>query len=110
MHMVDPASFVLAGFQDMIIDAFGTTLGWVVGNLILLFFTLFLIWIMQNRNHIANQSGWGYPNLMDISVIVFLTVLQYLVYVNLLDFPSTASWGLAVFWTFTLRWHVLVLE
>ena len=75
MHMVDPASFVLTGLQDMILDAFGPTLGWIVGNLILLLFTLFLIWIIQNRNHIVSQSGWGYPNLMDISVIVFLTVL-----------------------------------
>ena len=108
--MVDIASLVLAGFQDTLVSAFGASLGWIIGHMIVLFLGLSIIWVIQNRNRIAKESGWGYPNLVDIFVIVLLTVLQYLVYVNLLDFPSTASWGLAIFWTFTLRWHVLVLE
>ena len=108
--MIDIASLVLAGFQDSIVSAFGPSLGWLIGHLLLLFFTLTIIWTVKNRNHIASESGWGYPNLMDISVIILLTLSQYFVYVNLLDFPSTASWGVAFFWTMTLRWHVLVLE
>jgi len=47
---------------------------------------------------------------MDISVIIMLTVVQYVIYVNLFDFPSTASGGLSIFWALTLRWHILVLE
>jgi hypothetical protein len=108
--MVDIASLVLAGFQDSIESAFGPSLGWVIGHAIVLFFTLSIIWIIQNRDHIVNKSGWGYPNLIDISVITLLTVTQYLVFVNLLNFPSTASWGLAIFSTMALRWHILVLE
>jgi hypothetical protein len=108
--MIDIASLVLAGFQDDLVSAFGTSLGWIIGHMVVIFLALSIIWVIQNRNHIAKESGWGYPNLMDISVFVLLTVTQYLVYVNLLEFPNTASWGLAIFWTFTLRWHVLVLE
>ena len=108
--MIDIASLVLGSLQDSIESAFGPSFGWFIGHIILLLFALMLIWIIQNRNHIASESGWGYPNLMDISVIVLITVSQYFVYINLLDFPSTASWGLAIFWTMILRWHILVLE
>ncbi len=108
--MIDLASLVLGSFQDSIESVFGASFGWLIGHMIILLFTLMLIWIVQNRNHIASKSGWGYPNLMDISVIILITLSQYFVYVNLLDFPSTASWGLAIFWTMTLRWHILVLE
>ncbi len=34
--MIDIASFVLCGFQDMIVSAFGSSLGWLVGHLIVL--------------------------------------------------------------------------
>ncbi|MBV03834.1 MAG: hypothetical protein CML45_05520 [Rhodobacteraceae bacterium] len=108
--MIDLASLVLGSFQDSIESAFGASFGWLIGHMIVLFSILLLIWIVQNRNHIASKSGWGYHNLMDLSVIAFITLAQYFVYVNLLNFPSTASWGLAIFWTMTLRWHILVLE
>jgi hypothetical protein len=100
----------LGTFQDSIESAFGSSLGWIIGHLIVLFSTLSIIWVIQNRDHIARESGWGYPNLIDISVITLLTVTQYLVFVNLLNFPGTASWGLAIFSTMALRWHILVLE
>tara|TARA_B100000900_G_scaffold339597_1_gene302121 strand:- start:1309 stop:1635 length:327 start_codon:yes stop_codon:yes gene_type:complete len=108
--MIDIASLFLGAFQDSIESAFGSSLGWIIGHLILLFFTVSIIWAIQNRDHIARESGWGYPNLIDISVITLITVTQYFVYSNLLDFPGAASWGLAIFWTMLLRWHILVLE
>ena len=108
--MVDIASMVLAGFQDTLVSAFGSTLGWAIGHIIVLLVSLSIYWIIKNREHILSESGWGYPNLVDISVILLLTVSQYVVYASLLDFPSAASWGLAIFWALTLRWHVLVLE
>lgn len=108
--MIDLASLVLGSFQDSIESAFGASFGWLIGHMIILLFIIMLIWIIQNRNHIASDSGWGYPNLIDISVIISITLSQYFIYVNFLGFPSTASWGLAIFWTMTLRWHILVLE
>ena len=108
--MIDIASIVLAGFQDSIESAFGPSLGWLIGHIIVLFLILAIIWAIKNRKHIASESGWGYPNLIDISVITLLTVTQYLVFINLLNFPGTASWGLAIFSTMSLRWHILVLE
>ena len=108
--MIDIASLILAGFQDNLVSAFGDSLGWIIGHMILILLLILILWIIQNRERIIRESGWGYPNLVDVSVILLLTVSQYVVYTSLLDFPSTASWGLAIFWALTLRWHVLVLE
>jgi hypothetical protein len=80
--MINPASFVLAGFQDTLVS----------------------------RNHIANESGWGYSNLLDISVILILTGAQHIIYTNLLEFPVVSSLGISLFVTMSLRWHILVLE
>jgi len=83
--MINPASFVLAGFQDTLVSAFGPSLGWIIGQLILIFLLISIIWIIQNRNHIVNESGWGYSNLLDISVILVLTGVQHIIYTNLLE-------------------------
>tara|TARA_B100000900_G_scaffold363288_1_gene337167 strand:- start:11507 stop:11833 length:327 start_codon:yes stop_codon:yes gene_type:complete len=108
--MVDIASLFLGSFQDSIVSAFGTSLGWIIGHAILFLLALSIIWAIRNRNRIASESGWGYSNFIDIFVITLITVIQYFVYSNLLEFPSAASWGLAIFWTMILRWHILVLE
>jgi|TARA_B110000263_G_scaffold239292_1_gene241380 uncharacterized membrane protein YdfJ with MMPL/SSD domain len=108
--MIDVASLVLADFQDTIVAAFGPSLGWIVGHAIVLLLILSTFWAIQNRHHILNESGWSYSNLMDISIIFLLTAVQYLIYANLLNFPEAASFGLALFWTMALRWHILVLE
>ena len=108
--MVNIASLVLGSLQDSIESAFGPSFGWFIGHIILLLFALMLIWIIQNRNHITGKSGWGYSNLKDISVILLLTIVQYLVYVNILEFPGAASLGISLVGTMSLRWHILVLE
>ena len=108
--MVDIASLVLGSFQDMVVDAFGEPIGWAVGHTIVLLLTLSIIWIIRNRNHILKESGWGYSHLQDVTVILLLTGFQYIIYVNLLEFPETASLGLGLFVTMSLRWHILVLE
>ena len=56
--MVDIASMVLAGFQDALVSAFGSTLGWAIGH-IMCIITLNIL-IINNREHILNESGWGY--------------------------------------------------
>ena len=108
--MIDIASLVLGDFQDTIVAAFGSTFGWIAGHIIVLLLVLSTLWIIQNRYHIQNESGWGYSNIKDISVIILLTAAQYLVYVNLLGFPGAASLGISVAGTMSLRWHILVLE
>ena len=108
--MIDIASLVLGDFQNTIVAAFGDSFGWAAGHIIVLLLVLSTLWIIQNRHHILNESGWGYSNLKDISVIILLTAAQYLVYVNLLGFPETASLGISFAGTMSLRWHILVLE
>lgn len=108
--MVDIASLVLRSFQDMVVGAFGEPIGWAVGHTILLLLILSIIWIIRNRNRILMESGWSFSTLQDVSVILILTGIQYIIYVNLLEFPETASLGLGLFVTMSLRWHILVLE
>jgi len=108
--MIDVASLVLGSFQDTMVAAFGDTFGWIIGHIIVLLLLMSILWVAQNRNHILNESGWGYSNLQDISLILILTGIQYLIYVNLLEFPVEASLGVSLFVTMSLRWHILVLE
>jgi len=108
--MVDIASLILGNFQNTIVAAFGSSFGWIMGHIIVLLLVLSILLIVQNRHHILNESGWGYSNLKDISVIILLTAVQCLVYVNLLGFPGAASLGISVVGTMSLRWHILVLE
>ncbi len=108
--MDDIASLVLGDFQETIVDAFGSSLGWFIGHSIVLFLTLSIFWAIKNRHHILNESGWGRNNLKDISVIILLTFIQYIIFTNTLNFPEGASIGIAFLSTMTLRWHILVLE
>jgi hypothetical protein len=108
--MIDIASLVLGSFQDAIVTAFGPTFGWIMGHIIVLLSTVSVLWVIKNRNHILKESGWGYSHLQDVTVILLLTGFQYIIYVNLLEFPETASLGLSLFVTMSLRWHILVLE
>ena len=108
--MIDIASLVLGSFQDTMVTAFGSTFGWIIGHIIVLMLLISILWIVQNRNHVLNESGWGRSNLQDVSVILILTGTQYVIYTNLLEFPGAASLGISLFVTMSLRWHILVLE
>jgi len=110
MPMVDMASPVLGGFQDSIVDAFGSTAGWWVGHLLVVGVLALSVVALQNRHHIANHSGFGRSTLMDATSTLALTAVQYSVFTGTFAWPEGVSLALAAICTLTLRWHLLIVE
>ncbi|HIE63498.1 MAG: hypothetical protein CXT72_01740 [Methanobacteriota archaeon] len=107
--MIDIASFVLCGFQDMIVSAFGSSLGWLVGHLIVLGLVCLTYKIFNNRQHIISQSPWDASTLKSIAIFIVLTAVQYYIFTNTFGFPTNESIGLAAVSSILIRWHILVL-
>ena len=110
MPMVDVASPVLGGFQDSIVDAFGSTGGWWVGHLLVAGILALSVVALQNRHHIANHSGFGRSTLMDTSATLALTAVQYSVFTDSFGWPGGISLSLSIISALALRWHVLIVE
>ncbi len=108
--MVDVASPVLGGFQDSIVDAFGATAGWWIGHLLVLGMMALCAVALQNREHIANNSGFGRSTMMDGAVTLLLIAIQYVVFTGTFGWPGGDSFVLAVICALSLRWHVLIVE
>jgi len=108
--MVDIASPVLGGFQDSILDAFGATAGWWVGHLLVVGIVVLCAVALQNREHIANNSGFGRSTLMDGAATLVLIAVLYVRFTGSFGWPEGQSFLLAVVCTRTLRWHVLIVE
>ena len=108
--MVDLASPVLGGFQGTLEAAFGPDWGWVAGHAIVLTKAALFVLIVRNRHHIMTESGFGRSDMVDAVVVIALTGVQYVIYPNSLDFPTTTSIVLGILGALSLRWMVLVLE
>ena len=110
MPMVDVASLVLGGFQDSIVDAFGSTGGWWVGHLLVVGMLALSVAALQNRHHIVNHSGFGRSTLMDAAATLALTAIQYSVFTGMFAWPDGISLVLAAISSLSLRWHLLIVE
>ena len=93
--MIDIASIVLGGFQEDLVSAFGNSMGWAVGHLILLV--------------IINNSGFGSKQASEGTVTLLLTILLYYIYSSAFEFDSTASVAISVASSLSIRWMVTVL-
>jgi len=94
----------------MIVGAFGSSLGWLIGHLIVLGLVCLTCKIINNRHHIISQSPWDVSTLKSIAVFLALTAAQYYVFTTSFNFPSNESIGLAAVSTILIRWLILVLE
>ena len=108
--MVDGASPVLGGFQDSIVDAFGATVGWWVGHLLVLGMVALCAVALQNREHIAKNSGLGRSMLLDTVATLVLIAGQYPVFTATFGWPEGESFVPAAICALSLRWHVLIVE
>jgi len=108
--VVDLASPVLGGFQDMIVEAFGATAGWWIGNILVVGILVLSMVAIQNRQHIVDNSGFGRGTLLDITVIIVLAAFQYGIFTGSFGWPEDVSLALAVISTYTLRWHIVILD
>tara|TARA_B100000929_G_scaffold116749_1_gene92566 strand:- start:319 stop:645 length:327 start_codon:yes stop_codon:yes gene_type:complete len=108
--MADLASMVLGSVQDTIVEAFGTTTGWLVGHLIVLGIMALAVVAVQNRKHMVVHSGFGRGTFQDLAVIIALTAVQYIIFTGTFNFSENVSFWLAIISTFILRWHILIVE
>ncbi|MBR79514.1 MAG: hypothetical protein CMA88_01840 [Euryarchaeota archaeon] len=107
--MIDVASIVLGGFQEDLVSAFGNSMGWAFGHLIILVMISLLVLGLRERDHIINNSGFGRNQAIDGFATLSLTVLLYYIYTSTFDFDSTASVAISVGSSLSLRWMVTVL-
>jgi len=108
--MADLASMVLGSVQDTIVEAFGTTTGWLVGHLIVLGIMALAVVAVQNRKHMVVHSGFGRGTFQDLAIIIALTAVQYIIFTGTFNFSENVSFWLAIISTLILRWHILIVE
>ncbi len=107
--MIDLASLVLMGFQDDLVLAFGDTVGWLIGHLILLAALALAVVAVRERDHIINHSGFDRSTIWDALVVVILTLVQYVLFTSTFGLDSEASVALAVTSSISIRWLIRVL-
>ena len=108
--MIDLASPVLGSFQDSLDSAFGESMGWITGHLILVGAVALVALAIKNRDHVVNQSGFSRDTIVDISATVMATVILFSIFTNTFGWPGAPALALAVVSALSLRWHVLILE
>ena len=82
---------VLGGFQDSLVDVFGSSGGWLMGHAIVLSIAILIVVSIRNRDHIVNESGFGREHFSQATAVVLMTGLQYVFYTGSLGFPETMS-------------------
>tara|TARA_B100000575_G_scaffold251745_1_gene219314 strand:- start:201 stop:527 length:327 start_codon:yes stop_codon:yes gene_type:complete len=107
--MVDLASIMLGTFQDELVSVFGASIGWVVGHAILFAVLLGVIFAIQNRDHVIENSGLGRSQALDLGIFLFLTLSIFYFYTAICGFASGASLVLGATSTLFLRWMVTIL-
>ena len=107
--MIDIASMVLGGFQDDLVLAFGDSMGWAVGHLILVTIAGLVVLGLRERDHIVNHSGMGRKQASDGMATLILAILLYYIYASTFEFDPTASVAISVTSALSLRWVVTVL-
>ena len=108
--MVDIASPILGSFQDSLDGAFGTSLGWVAGHLILVGIVALIVIAIRNRDHIVNQSGFSRDTLVDVAATGAATLFLLAIFTNTFGWPLAPALALALASALSLRWHILIVE
>ena len=108
--MVDLASSVLGGFQDSLEAAFGASMGWVVGHLILVGALALIALAIKNRDHITNQSGFSRDTLVDVTSTGAATLLLFAMFTNTFGWPLAPALAIGLAAALSLRWHVLIVQ
>ena len=108
--MIDLASPVLGGFQDSLDAAFGASVGWIAGHLIIVGSVALVVLAIRNRDHIVNQSGFSRDTIVDFSATTVATAILFAIFANTFGWPGAPALALAVVSALSLRWHVLIVE
>ena len=107
--MFDIAGMILGGFQTNLNSAFGDTIGWLIGHLILISILVAIVVGIRQRNHMINRSGFTRSNAVDLTVFMLMTLAFYYAYSSIIAFETAASWGIAFTSSLSLRWMITIL-
>ena len=107
--MVNLASIVLGDFQDSLSSAFGSTMGWIAGHLILVLMISITALGIREREHIMKYSGLNVRMATDSFTILILSIVIFWIYTNSFDFEAGPSIALAATTSLSLRWMVTIL-
>tara|TARA_B100000614_G_C14164525_1_gene334202 strand:- start:78 stop:404 length:327 start_codon:yes stop_codon:yes gene_type:complete len=108
--VIDLASPILGGFQDSLDVAFGTSLGWIAGHLMLVGAVALIALAISNRDHIVNQSGFSKETVVDIAATTAAILVLFSIFTSTFDWPQTPALVLGIAAALSLRWHVLIVE
>jgi len=108
--MVNVAQLLLGGFQESLVDVFGSSGGWLMGHAIILSIVTLIVVSIRNREHIVNESGYGREHIYQATAVIFMTGLQYIFYTGSLGFPETMSVVLGITGALSALWMINVLE
>ena len=108
--MANLAQLLLGGFQESLVDVFGSSGGWLMGHVIVLSMATLIVVSIRNRDHIINESGYGREHFSQATAVVLMTGLQYVFYTGSLGFPETMSMILGITGALSALWMINVLE
>ena len=108
--MVDLASPVLGGFQDSLDAAFGASIGWIAGHLILFGALALVTLAIRNRDHIVSQSGFSRETLVDAAATATATIILFAIFTNTFGWPLAPALAISLAAALSFRWHVLIVE
>ena len=107
--MVNLASVVLGDFQDSLASAFGSTVGWIVGHLILVIVISIAALGIREKDHIIKYSGMNMRMATDSFTILILSIAIFWIYTTSFGFGAGPSIALAATTSLSLRWMVTIL-
>ncbi|MAH98644.1 MAG: hypothetical protein CMA12_04775 [Euryarchaeota archaeon] len=107
--MVNLASVVLGDFQDSLASAFGSTVGWIVGHLIVVIVISIAALGIREKDHIIKYSGMNMRMATDSFTILILSIAIFWIYTTSFGFGAGPSIALAATTSLSLRWMVTIL-
>ncbi|MDP7002206.1 MAG: hypothetical protein QF911_01345 [Candidatus Thalassarchaeaceae archaeon] len=107
--MIDIASIVLGGFQDDLVNVFGSSFGWLIGHLIILGTLALATLAVANRDHILNRSGINRGMALDVVAFFILSAILFWVFTGSFGFSSGPSAWLAAASSLSIGWAIKVL-
>ena len=107
--MVNLASIFLGDFQNSLYSAFGNSIGWVVGHLILITIISIAVIGIRKRDHVIMYSGMDVKMATDSFTIIILSAAFFWIYTTSFSFEVVPSIALAASTSLSLRWMITIL-
>ena len=103
MATFDPASMVFGGFANQIDAAFGSSMGWIIGNLLLLVVVFGLIQAIRNALDLVKFFEITNTKVTSWIGYTIATIIQHLIFISF-GFPFIGAFLTAISSTLLWKW------